>query len=354
MRASLILSAGAILVSSLLSHTDAKQQLCNGYAELCTKTYDKVAYATTHNAYAFSPLGALATNQDYDIPTQLNDGIRALMLDAYNSTTGNATDIELCHTSCVLLDSGPLSKTFQQIKSFMDANPNEVITILWENAGKLTPAHFQAVYAATGLDKYSHTQASGNTTWPTLAQMISSGKRLVSFLDSGADATVPWLMAEYDFIFETPWLILKGAAYPCTVDRPKDQRKQMYVLNHFIYGELKLGGEAIDLPQPLLANQTNGPDLVSHANACQTTFNQIANFIAVDYYDEGSLFQVVAKANGVTSVTKPSATNTTSSGTTGSNSTLNVKSSGGSAVTGINQSVLSAIAAVGGVGMMLL
>ena len=32
-------------------------------------------------------------------------------------------------------------------------------------------------------------------------------------------------MAEYDFIIETPWYITKGDAYPCTVDRPKDQRK---------------------------------------------------------------------------------------------------------------------------------
>jgi len=42
-----------------------------------------------------------------------------------------------------LLDGGPLSATFSQLKAFMDANPNEVITILWENAQNLTPAHFQ-------------------------------------------------------------------------------------------------------------------------------------------------------------------------------------------------------------------
>jgi hypothetical protein len=127
------------------------------------------------------------------------------------------------------------------------------------------------VYKTAGVSDYLYTQASGTTTWPTLAEMISSGKRLVNFVDSGADASVPWynhdttfcdrlmqrnakrrdppkagpmsvvgvrtltldysfmcrLMAEYDFIFETPWLIQKGAEYPCTVDRPKDDRKQV-------------------------------------------------------------------------------------------------------------------------------
>lgn len=34
-------------------------------------------------------------------------------------------------------------------------------------------------------------------------------------------------MNEYDFVFETPYAIQKGAEYPCTVDRPKDQRKQV-------------------------------------------------------------------------------------------------------------------------------
>lgn len=33
------------------------------------------------------------------------------------------------------------------------------------------------------------------------------------------------LMAEYDFIFETPYAITKGSEYPCTIDRPKGQER---------------------------------------------------------------------------------------------------------------------------------
>jgi len=42
------------------------------------------------------------------------------------------------------------------------------------------------------------------------------------------------LMSEYDFIFETPYNIPKGTAYPCTIDRPKDQRKQVFVSSFFL------------------------------------------------------------------------------------------------------------------------
>ena len=107
------------------------------------------------------------------------------------------------------------------------------------------------------------------------------------------------LMAEYDFIFETPYAIPLGGPYPCTVDRPRDQRKSMYVLNHFVSGNLTLSGQVVDIPQPGAAATTNGPDLITHVNSCSTTFSQIASFVAVDFYEKGSLLQTVAQINGV-------------------------------------------------------
>ncbi|KAF9122777.1 hypothetical protein BGX30_001794 [Mortierella sp. GBA39] len=300
MRFTFISSAVALVASTLLLNGAEAQQLCNGYADLCAKTYDQVAYATTHNAYAYTPPGALAANQDNDIPTQLKDGIRAFMLDAYTPPSGATNDIELCHSYCSLLDAGPLSTVLGQFKTFMDQNPNEVITIFWENAGNLTPARFQTVYQAAGMTPYLYTQSTGNTTWPTLASMIASKKRLLNFVDSGADASVPWLMEEYDFIFETPWQITKGSEYPCTIDRPKDQERGMYVMNHFISGQMTLGNQTIDIPQSSIAAQTNGADLASHANKCTQTFNKIPNFVAVDFYEQGAILQTVAQLNGVT------------------------------------------------------
>ncbi|KAG0196241.1 hypothetical protein BGX28_010384 [Mortierella sp. GBA30] len=301
MRTSFVLSAATALLTMSLIHTSDAQQLCNGYAELCGRTYDKIAYATTHNSYAFQH-GALGANQNNDIPTQLSDGIRAFMLDAYYVPTGDTADIELCHTKCNLLDAGTLSKTLTQIKTFMDANPNEVITIFFENAENLMPEKFQMVYTSTGIDRYSYTQAAGSAIWPTLAAMISNGKRLLTFMDSGFDSNgnVPWLMGEYNFIFETPWLIHRDTPFPCTVDRPENQRKQMYMLNHFISGNVTMSGVDVEVPQPLVANVTNAANLTDHINSCQTTFNQIPNFIAVDFYEQGSVLQATAAVNRVT------------------------------------------------------
>ncbi|KAF9280900.1 hypothetical protein BGZ68_006950 [Mortierella alpina] len=299
MRLSFVLSTVIALLVSSLVHSSQAQKLCNGYAELCARPYNKVAFATTHNAFA-SSAGALGANQNHAISVQLKDGIRALMLDSYNPLTGNTGDIQLCHTACTLLDGGSLSKALEQIKTFLENNPNEVITIFFENAGNLAASQFQTVYTAVGMDKYAFTQPAASGNWPTLGEMIATGKRLVSFIDSGADPNVPWLMSEYDYIFETPYSILRDTPYPCTIDRPKDQRRQLYVLNHFVSGTLNLNGQAIDVPEPGLANVTNTIDLTNHINSCQTAFLQIPNFIAVDFYEKGSILQATAAVNGVT------------------------------------------------------
>ncbi|KAF9157470.1 hypothetical protein DFQ26_008705 [Actinomortierella ambigua] len=315
---SLTTLVAALLTVSPNNQAHAQAQVCNGYAELCTKPYNQVTYATTHNAYAFSPPGALAANQDNDIPTQLKDGIRAFMLDAY--AAASPSDIQLCHGNCQLLNGGPLSKTLGQFKTFLDANPNEVVTILWENAGNLPPSQFQA----------------GSTNWPTLAEMISSGKRLVNFIDDGYSASVPWLMNEYSFIFETPWQIPKGSAYPCTIDRPAGgQQQSMYVLNHFISGQISTGGQSIDVPQRGAAEQTNGPDLVSHVNECVSTFKQNPAFLAIDFYEKGSLLQTVAQLNGVTYVGKgPTNPKTPSHGATVTSSSKAAMAAAAGAIAG--------------------
>ena len=57
---------------------------CNGHIELCSKTYDQVAYLTTHNAFNSTQENLLFPNQTNDISKQLSDGVRALMIDVYD------------------------------------------------------------------------------------------------------------------------------------------------------------------------------------------------------------------------------------------------------------------------------
>ena len=62
---------------------------------------------------------------------------------------------------------------------------------------------------------------------------------------------------------------------------------------------MTISGQDIDIPQPGAAAETNGADLVGHANNCTQIFNRIPNFVAVDFYEKGSVLQTVAQLNGV-------------------------------------------------------
>ncbi|KAI8368744.1 PLC-like phosphodiesterase [Blakeslea trispora] len=286
--------------------TVSAQQLCNGYAEFCNRPYNALTYLLTHNAYGF--VANPASNQGCPVSTQLSDGVRGLKLSAIkasNATSSDANHIQLCHTSCTILNAGSAIDTLTQITSWVKANPNEVITIMWNNLGGFTPSAFAAAYNASGLTEYVHTQTFGNLTWPTLGEMIQSGKRVVNFVDEGTDTKkVEWLLPEWDFVFETPYDNKNESSFSCTIDRPAEPNnptESMYVVNHFLYGTLTLGSLQIEIPQKGTANVTNSKSsLLVHAQNCQKTFGRQPNFLEIDFYNKGDSLEIAAQLNNVT------------------------------------------------------
>lgn len=73
-----------------------------------------------------------------------------------------------------------------------------MLTLLIVNINNLPSTAYDAVFKAVGLDALSYSPTTAILTefdWPTLGSMIDANKRLVTFLDNGADfATVPYLI----------------------------------------------------------------------------------------------------------------------------------------------------------------
>jgi hypothetical protein len=65
-------------------------------------------------------------DQEVDIPTQLALGIRLLQAQAHD----NNGVIHFCHDSCLLFDGGTVEAYLKTVKTFLDANPNEVLTMI--------------------------------------------------------------------------------------------------------------------------------------------------------------------------------------------------------------------------------
>ena len=97
---------------------------CNGQDALCSRAYSNVTFVGSHNS-AF--VGLLPSqNQLVSVEDQLGLGVRFLQAQTHDLDG----TIEMCHTSCVELDAGTLTDYLKPIKTFMDANPNEVVTLL--------------------------------------------------------------------------------------------------------------------------------------------------------------------------------------------------------------------------------
>ncbi|KAF7730406.1 hypothetical protein EC973_002212 [Apophysomyces ossiformis] len=259
----------------------------------------------THNSYGY--MDNAGANQMCSVNSQLADGVRGLKLSAVRPANASSTDpnaIRLCHTDCRILDAGPAKDTLASIATWLKNNPNEVLTIMWNNMGKFKAADFQAAYEGSGILDYTYTQAVGSQTWPTLQEMIASGKRVVNFLDSGADqTTVPWLMSEFNYVFETPYNNMNESSFSCVIDRPSDPaqpEQMMYVMNHFLYRSISSLGIAVELPQKDLANVTNADSLLKQAKTCTTTFGRQPNFLEVDFYNKGNSLAIAAQLNNVT------------------------------------------------------
>ncbi|KAJ6562972.1 PLC-like phosphodiesterase, partial [Mycena sp. CBHHK59/15] len=84
--------------------------------------YSNVTSIGSHDSFAFSedPF-ALARDQEVDFPTQLGLRIRLLQAQAHM----NNGVLHFCHASCALFDGGAVVDYLKNVKTFLDANPNE-------------------------------------------------------------------------------------------------------------------------------------------------------------------------------------------------------------------------------------
>lgn len=84
----------------------------------------------------------------------------------------------------LLEDAGSLQDYLGPIKTWIDAHPNEVVTLLLTNPDAIDINKYGDVFKSTGLDNYVFTpdKTFGLDDWPTLGDMISSGKRVVVFM----------------------------------------------------------------------------------------------------------------------------------------------------------------------------
>ncbi|KAF8304910.1 PLC-like phosphodiesterase [Clavulina sp. PMI_390] len=307
--------------------------VCNGHAELCSRNYANVTYIGSHDSYAIdTDVLDLSSNQDTSITAQLNLGVRMLQSQAHLS----GSTLELCHTSHardmaamnfaslseILMDQQYDSQTFLSprflimachgnrlrgslqsylttVKSWLDANPNEVLTLLITNGDAISISEYWVpAFTNANIIQYTYvppSSTSGKTGWPTLGEMIDAGTRLVVFMDYNSDTSVaPYILPEFNYVWETPYDVT-DSSFPCSVDRGTSS--SMLMINHFL--DLDILG--IDIPDRSAGSTTNSEaSILANAYGCLSLNSGDApTFVLLDWVDKGAAITAANYLNGL-------------------------------------------------------
>ena len=265
---------------------------CNGCESLCDKKYNEVAYLTTHNAYNSKEDGFKLPNQKWNITTQLNSGVRALMIDVYDESG----QLEVYH-GFKILGSNPFLNILTEIKLFMDENENEVLTIILEcyASADLIANYFEN----SGLSQYLFTKTN-NEEWKTLGQMIIDNTRLVVFSDKNdTHPGLEWYHYVWDYAVETHYSNNKKEDFSFDFNRGRDNidNKDLFILNHFVTTPVTGVGH------PNKSRKVNSnPYFIERVIECQQKTGKFPNFITVDFYNSGNCWEVVDIINNTSDI----------------------------------------------------
>ncbi|KAH8700614.1 PLC-like phosphodiesterase [Talaromyces proteolyticus] len=289
----------ALLSAAALAPFAAAQ--CNGRSEYCDRSYSNITFIGAHD----SPFvgSGLSDNQNLNITAQLEFGIRFLQGQTHKNDDGT---LDMCHTSCILEDAGSLSDFLGTVKTWLDANPNEVVTLLVTNGDNLAIDDFASSFNSSGIQPYLYIPPTSPDVlpinqWPTLQDLINNGTRAIAFLDYGANmSSVPYILDEFQYYFETPFDVTDPSFSNCSIDRPAGASPDslMYIVNHFLDVDI-LGAKVPDRDAAGTTNAASGNGSIgAQAASCDSQYDRLPNVLLVDFTDKGAVIDAQNALNG--------------------------------------------------------
>ncbi len=222
--------------------------------------------------------GWMAANQQHGITRQLEDGIRALMLDTME-WNGEAY---LCHGYCEL-GAQPLDEGLAEIEDFLDANSSEVVAIVFQDG--LSRDVMVAALEESGLSSRAW---AWDGSIPTLGELIDAGTPLIVTAEH-SEPPPDWYHHAWELIQDTPYDFQSAEDMDCTLFRGSIE-SPLFLVNHWV---------GTPLPTETGALEVNDKSILGErADECEQGRSRRINILAVDFYNLGDLFSVVDQLNG--------------------------------------------------------
>ncbi len=310
---------------------------CNGYAALCNRPLNDVAFAATHNSMASVTIPSwLFGQQDGTIQQQLDYGIRGLLIDTYYGFPvkgGVRTDLSslpkrqlaaqeigeqavkaaerlrarigdqnlgrrqiyLCHGFCEL-GAVTLSSALTDLRTYLVNNPGAVVIVINQDEG-VPPADIERAFDQAGLLDLVYRGPFDR--FPTLGEMIDSGQRLVVMAENDAGDISWYPLAYSNLLQETPFTFKRATeltdasrvAESCRSNRGPASAP-LFLINNWV--------DTSPVPRASEAAVVNTQSaLLRRAQRCQRIRHRLPNLVAVDFYKRGDVLGVVRVLNGL-------------------------------------------------------
>ena len=254
---------------------------CNGHDALCDLPLDQVTFPGTHNSMSNFDAGWSLANQQHGLSRQLEDGIRAMMLDTHEWEGGQW----LCHGYCEL-GAQPLDEGLTELADFLGAHPRELLMIIFEDG--ITVEETVAALDRTGLSDLTWTWEP-DAPLPTLGELVDANTRLIL----GAEQQGPppdWYHHAWDLFYDTPYSFEDASEFSCDLNRG-DPANSLFLVNHWL---------SVPLPTQEGAAEVNTAEILgARAAECEAQWGRRINFLGVDFYEQGDLFEVADGLNGL-------------------------------------------------------
>ena len=302
---------------------------CNGSPENCSRPINEVIFPGTHNSFAAADEpGWYFANQTYPIARQLQDGIRAFLIDIHYGVSDPATgrvrtdltaegsdrnkvaqqlpaealrvadrvaggiglgtlkgtpEPYLCHTVCEL-GSEPLDRELDVIATFLHSHPTQVLVVIVEDY--VPPTTIKQAFGASGLTRYAAT-LEPHTSLPTLGELIKSDHRLLVFAEVEGGSP-PWYMPAFSFMQDTPLGAVHPGQLSCARYRGGED-SPMLLLNHWIP----------PFPPSPTVNAQIGRAVFLRARILRCTGDRHISgaIVAVDFYQRTAVVEVAQQLN---------------------------------------------------------
>jgi hypothetical protein len=274
--------------------------------------------------------GWLFAAQDAGIATQLEDGVRALMIDTHygfatprgvTTALGSGSksrgkiadavsehfvrtaerlrnrigrraegtrDVFLCHAYCEVGATRAVD-ALAGVHRFLVTHPEEVLILSIED--DTSAASTAEAIRESGLIREVY-QGPAGPPWPTLREMIERDERVLVLVeyDPGKE---PWMHRQDDLVQETPFHFATAAALAAP-DSCRPNRGgtagSLLLVNHWV--------DTSPAPRPSIADEVNARGFLGPRLArCRSERRMLPNIVAVDFYRRGDVFAAVAALN---------------------------------------------------------